>query len=404
MPDAAQNSKSPDLTTSPIVPPADTPVPAEPRYGVREPDEIRWESPFEFTGDGAEYFRIWVVNLLLTLVTFGVYSAWAKVRKTRYFWQNTRLAGHVFDFHGRPAAILRGRILALALLLAYTWSFEFSLIAGIVTISVLCVLTPWLFLKAQQFRLYNTSHRGLRFGFPARLGDAYRMALPLLLLWGGFIVSAAAFTALEDKRFAAALMIFPVLIVVLLPSLHHRLKAFQHRNATWGNQMFSFDSAIAGFYKTYLKALAVAAVSMLAMIVVGVGLVLALSRWHANPTTVGVVFGLLGSAIYIFLWPYMSVRLQQVVWRHTLCEGVRFDTAIRVWPLVRLVARTVALTIATAGLYWPFAAVALARYRITSMRMSPSAPLASVVALEDIRTRTALGDAATDTFGFDIGL
>jgi len=37
-----------------------------------------------FTGRGSEYFRIWVVNVLLTLVTFGVYSAWAKVRKARY--------------------------------------------------------------------------------------------------------------------------------------------------------------------------------------------------------------------------------------------------------------------------------------------------------------------------------
>ena len=51
-----------------------------------------------FTGEGAEYFRIWVVNLLLTLLTLGVYSAWAKVRKQRWFWQHTRLDGHVFDF------------------------------------------------------------------------------------------------------------------------------------------------------------------------------------------------------------------------------------------------------------------------------------------------------------------
>ena len=67
-----------------------------------------------FTGQGSEYFRIWVVNLLLTLVTLGVYSAWAKVRTARYFRNNTRLDGHVFDYHGNPAAILRGRIIALA--------------------------------------------------------------------------------------------------------------------------------------------------------------------------------------------------------------------------------------------------------------------------------------------------
>lgn len=48
---------------------------------------ITTPAPFEFTGDGAEYFRIWVINLLLTLATLGIYSAWAKVRKARYFWQ-----------------------------------------------------------------------------------------------------------------------------------------------------------------------------------------------------------------------------------------------------------------------------------------------------------------------------
>ena len=36
---------------------------------------------FRFHGNGAEYFRIWIVNFLLTLLTLGVYSAWAKVRK-----------------------------------------------------------------------------------------------------------------------------------------------------------------------------------------------------------------------------------------------------------------------------------------------------------------------------------
>ena len=78
-----------------------------------------------FTGRGAEYFRLWAVNLLFTLLTLGVYSAWAKVRKARYFRQNTRLDGHVFDFHGRPVAIFRGRLIALVLFGAYSWAFNF---------------------------------------------------------------------------------------------------------------------------------------------------------------------------------------------------------------------------------------------------------------------------------------
>ncbi|NIR61944.1 MAG: DUF898 domain-containing protein, partial [Gammaproteobacteria bacterium] len=71
---------------------------------------------FEFTGSGAEYFRIWIVNILLTIVTLGIYSAWAKVRTKRYFYGNTRLMGSGFEFHARPVTILKGRLVAVAAL------------------------------------------------------------------------------------------------------------------------------------------------------------------------------------------------------------------------------------------------------------------------------------------------
>jgi len=38
-----------------------------------------------FTGRGTEYFGIWIVNLLLTIITLGIYSAGAKVRRLQYF-------------------------------------------------------------------------------------------------------------------------------------------------------------------------------------------------------------------------------------------------------------------------------------------------------------------------------
>src|SRR5690348_14861168 len=53
---------------------------------------------FEFHGDAREYFRIWIVNLALGIVTLGIYSAWARVRTQRYFYANTRLAGAPFDY------------------------------------------------------------------------------------------------------------------------------------------------------------------------------------------------------------------------------------------------------------------------------------------------------------------
>ena len=46
-----------------------------------------------FTGDEASDLRIWVVNTLLSIATIGIYSTWAKVRKSSYFLRNTRLLG-----------------------------------------------------------------------------------------------------------------------------------------------------------------------------------------------------------------------------------------------------------------------------------------------------------------------
>ena len=84
------------------------------------------DAHLRFDGEGGEYFRLWAVNLLLTLLTLVVYSAWAKVRKARWFAQHTVLLGDRFDFHGNPLRILLGRLFALGLLALWTFAFEFS--------------------------------------------------------------------------------------------------------------------------------------------------------------------------------------------------------------------------------------------------------------------------------------
>ena len=91
-----------------VAPAPDSPAPVPLFPG---PDPFSAE-PVSFTGTGGEYFKIWIVNLALTIVTLGVYSAWAKVRRLQYFYRHTRLAGAGFDYHGDPIAILKGRIIA----------------------------------------------------------------------------------------------------------------------------------------------------------------------------------------------------------------------------------------------------------------------------------------------------
>ena len=180
-----------------------------------------------FTGSGSAYFRSWVLNTLLTLLTLGLYSPWAKVRKARWFAQHTRLLGDSFDYHGVPQKMLMGRSLALVLLLAHDFAFDWSVLAGWATLTFLLVLGPALMASAQRFRLQNSSWRGLRFGFKAPPLQVYACCMPMFLF---FLVPVG----LSNSDYGAGDAWFKWYgLAVLLAMLwaHVRLKALQRQYA-----------------------------------------------------------------------------------------------------------------------------------------------------------------------------
>ena len=343
------------------------------------------------------------------MLTLGLYSAWAKVRKAKYYRNNTRLDGHVFDYHGNPVAILRGRLLALVLLAAYTWAFGFSNAAGLLTVGALCAVGPWLFMRAQQFSLANTSFRGLRFGFRARADEAYWALLPILALW----FSPAVATALmSDERWLIGPPTFVLPLIgapmFALPWMHHRLKAFQRRHATYGDRQFIFTPAALRFYGVYVKGLGLVLVGGL---LIGGAIALFAAFPRGSGQTLGsssietAIYGAIaGLLLYVVVWPYYAARLQQVVWTRTRLGDIRFRTEIQALPLFRLVLKNVGLTILTCGLYWPWATVALARYRVECMRVESDVPLSALAAGLHAHPVSAAGEGAADVFGLDIGL
>jgi len=84
------------------------------------PPPLVQPQPFVFHGTTREYFRIWIVNTLLTLLTLGVFFAWAKVRKRRYLRGCCELMGHRFDYRADPRRILLGNVIAVTLFFAYS--------------------------------------------------------------------------------------------------------------------------------------------------------------------------------------------------------------------------------------------------------------------------------------------
>lgn len=168
---------------------------AETQSPARRPIEFRRE-PFTFTGTAREYFGIWIVNVLLTIVTLGIYSAWAKVRRQRYFYGNTWLAGASFDYHARPMRILIGRVIVLSLIVAYNLALQFApLVGGLIGVAGI-FLIPFFVMRGLRFNARVTSYRNVRFDFTGRYGGAF---LAYILGWAVIYGSGGVLAPLSSQ-------------------------------------------------------------------------------------------------------------------------------------------------------------------------------------------------------------
>lgn len=156
--------------------------------------------PFSFTATTTGYYRLWLVNMVLTVLTLGIYSAWAKVRTQKYLLGHTHFAGGRFDYHGKPWAILKGRLIMLAALLAWGLSESMPLLHGLIALLAV-IAAPWLTVQAMRFRLANTSWNQMHFRFdgkPARAYLTYAKSWLLLLFTLGL---AWPWATLVKRRF-----------------------------------------------------------------------------------------------------------------------------------------------------------------------------------------------------------
>ncbi len=134
-----------------------------------------------FTGTGSEYFRVWVVQLMLSVATLGLYTAWAQRRHLQWWARHTLLDGDPFDFHGAPRRMLAHRLMALVLALGVWLSLLQPFWTGVAMLGVMMLGAAALSVRMRRFRLHHLSWRGLRIG--QRLSDAPRAAtvLPAVL-------------------------------------------------------------------------------------------------------------------------------------------------------------------------------------------------------------------------------
>src|SRR6267143_1839129 len=99
-----------------------------------------------------------------------------------YLYGCTRLDGDTFDYFASPKAVLRGRIVAVAIFVAYALAGEVYPPAHFAFWAIGALALPWLLVKSLSFNARNSAYRGLRFDFEATPGQAARIYLGRLLV------------------------------------------------------------------------------------------------------------------------------------------------------------------------------------------------------------------------------
>lgn len=359
----------------------------------------------QFSGSGSEYFRIWIVNLLLTIVTLTLYYPFAKARHLAYFHANTRVDGDALAFHGDPKKMLRGYLLVVLFSVTYVAAGRFSPVAAGIAGLAFAAMWPALWRASLRFRLANTSWRGLRMRFSGSTRGAYAVFLPLVLplgLLAGVTAMVPSEPGAEPPWWVGLVAIGALLAVVALwPMWFARARRYQQDHSHWAGEQARLGAGTGAFYAWGLRGIGL---SLLVALVAGVGVGGLAAALGAGE--VGVFFGLFAAyvAALAVAWPYGVARLQNLVWGRTTSAHLRFHSRLGARALGWLMARNLLLTIVTLGLYRPFAAVATARLRLEAVQIEIDGDPAEWRQRMAERMDDAAGDFAGDFFGIDLGL
>ncbi|TVO58879.1 YjgN family protein [Denitromonas halophila] len=347
------------------------------------PDEL----PFEFSGSGGAYFKIWIVNLLLSIVTLGLYSPWAKVRRERYFMGNTLLDGSAFDYHADPVKILKGRLLVMAAIVVLNIAAEFNPLFNLVVMVLFAVLLPWMISRALRFRAHNTSWRGLRFAFDGLTWEAAKA----WVLWPIAGVLSAG-------------ILFPFALA------NQRRYLFNHLR--FGQAAFDIDLPVGPVYRVFGRVALLALVYVAVLVALGFVLGGPLDLFASGAMGQGggrEVFGLYLMlamlALYVgfaLIAPYVSACMANLSFNRANLQNHGFFSDMVAGRYVFIVLTNWLLTALTLGLYRPFAVVRLWRYRVEHLALLPAGTLTAFMAVQAEEARV-IGEEAADLLDVDLG-
>jgi len=380
---------------------------------------------FKFSGKGSEYFGIWIVNILLTIVTLGIYSAWAKVRNKQYFYGNTTLNNASFEYTANPINILKGRIIAVIALVAYQISASYTPTISLILLVIFAVLIPWVIMKSFAFNARYSQYRNIRFHFNQDAFDAYKIML--LIPLAGYIALAVligifTFIASANESASVGIGLLGGLIVfagffALFPYLLFIMARYKVSNHNYGQSNFKFGlNDRWAYHAIYLKLIGLLFLGffLFAIIITAIASFFpSLDFGSFNPDKLNTnnpaflfIYAFLiifYALIYVFMIAYVKARTYNLVYNHTSIGGHSLQADMSVRGLTFLYITNTLAIILTIGFFTPWAKVRTAQFKAKHTSLNISGSMDDFINNQETN-QAALGEEVGEVFDLDIGI
>jgi len=328
-----------------------------------------------FHGDGGTLLDLYILNILLTLATLGVYFAWLKTNVRKYLLAQIEFEGDRFAWHGTGKELLVGYLKVGAVFLvlsAASWVIRFfwgnpvtEAILSLVSNVVVLVLLPIGMVGARRYRFSRIAWRGIRFSFRGQAKQFMRVFI------GGVLLSGITFG-------------------LYYPVFQHNVRRYLVGHTYFGTVPFSYD----GHGRDLLRRFMLMAVLSVLIFVGGfmlAGFLIAalpggFSRLFAG--AVGIVALVLALGLN---WFWFVAWRQRYYWEHTTFSTARFRSTVTTLRLIGLTVPNLLLLVFTIGLALPWVLIRSVRFGFANVTLEGALNLEAIQ--QDAQAASAAGEA-----------
>lgn len=392
---------------------------------------------FEFRGNGSEYFGIWIVNILLSIFTLGVYSAWAKVRNKQYFYGNTYLDGSSFEYTAQPVQILKGRAIAFLFFVLYQLASSYlSIKVNLFILLFLMLVTPWIIVRSMAFNARYTQYKNIRFGFNSDMKSAFIVffLIPLLMLAPAIIYGLYAYfsdTSITNLILGVSrkegdhmdisniLIVFVglgLLMYAIYPFTVYVTKKFLVNNHRYGTADFKLrldnSKPVYLVYGWLLVAIILMfigfwSITSISSSIYG-GEITSEAACAENSECIwsaifGVLFPFAWMLIYFAIFAYVSARIYNIVYQKSSVGPHKLRANMPARGLMWIYFSNSLGILFTLGLFIPWAKVRSARFRAKHTALRVQGNLDEFIA-DEAKEQAAFGEEFGELFDIDVAI